>query len=58
MKDFREVAGGYFQYDIEVAKELLAEAGYPDGKELPPITLIYNQRQSLSRSNPRNVKKT
>lgn len=24
------------------ARELLAEAGYPDGKDLPPITLIYN----------------
>ena len=28
--------------DIAEAKRLLAEAGYPDGKGLPPIELLYN----------------
>lgn len=34
-KDFRNP---YVQYDVEKAKKLLAEAGYPNGEGLPPIT--------------------
>ena len=30
-----------YEYDKEKAKALLAEAGYPGGKGLPPITLTY-----------------
>ncbi|GAW92861.1 peptide ABC transporter substrate-binding protein [Calderihabitans maritimus] len=41
-KDFREEGGDYFTEDIEEAKRLLAEAGYPDGKGLPPIEILYN----------------
>lgn len=42
-EDFRKVGGDYFKdKDIETAKKLLAEAGYPDGKGLPPITILYN----------------
>ena len=41
--DFRQTGGDFLRdRDIEAAKRLLAEAGYPDGKGLPPIELIYN----------------
>lgn len=41
--DFRGVGGDFFKdRDLETAKKMLAEAGYPDGKGLPPIELIYN----------------
>lgn len=29
-------------YDLALAKKLLAEAGYPDGKDFPTLELIYN----------------
>ncbi len=41
-KDFREEGGDLFKENVEEAKKLLAEAGYPDGQGLPPITLLYN----------------
>lgn len=34
-----------YKYDIEKAKKLLVEAGYPDGKGLPEITLTYNTNE-------------
>jgi oligopeptide transport system substrate-binding protein len=42
-KDFTE-GKNYFDIngDIEQAKKLLAEAGYPNGQGLPTITLLYN----------------
>jgi oligopeptide transport system substrate-binding protein len=45
-KDFRSESGaGDFissKPDIEKAKKLLADAGYPDGKGLPAIEVVYN----------------
>lgn len=41
--DFRKVGGDYFKdADIETAKKLLAEAGYPDGKGFPAFEILYN----------------
>jgi ABC-type transport system substrate-binding protein len=31
------------QYNVELARELLAEAGYPDGKGLPELTIVASQ---------------
>lgn len=44
--EFRTVGGNFYQdNDIAAARKLLAEAGYPDGRGLPPITLIYNTNE-------------
>ena len=41
--DFRKVGGNFYKdNDIEAAKKLLAEAGYPGGKGFPEVTLKYN----------------
>lgn len=49
-KEFREVGGDYFdptaaanEANLKKAKELLAEAGYPDGKGLPTMEYIFNE---------------
>jgi oligopeptide transport system substrate-binding protein len=42
MKDFTEGSGQYIKTDVTEAKRLLAEAGYPDGQGLPPISLLFN----------------
>lgn len=33
---------GFNQNNVELAKKLLAEAGYPEGKGFPKVTLLYN----------------
>lgn len=41
--DFRKVGGDFYKdKDIEAAKKLLAEAGYPDGKGFPKLTILFN----------------
>lgn len=32
--------------DVEKAKEYLAKAGYPDGKDFPPIEILYNTSET------------
>ena len=47
--DFRETAGNYYMSetaDVEGAKALLAEAGYPNGEGIPEIEIIYNTNDS------------
>ena len=44
--DFRQTGGDYLKSnDIASAKQLLAAAGYPDGKGFPEVTLIYNTNE-------------
>ena len=33
-------------YDVEEARRLLAEAGYPNGEGLPPIEILYNKSEN------------
>lgn len=40
--DFRTVGGALFKEDLAAAKKLLADAGYPDGKGFPGVTILYN----------------
>ncbi len=42
-KDYRAVGGAFIKEDVAAAKALLAEAGFPDGKNWPAdVTILYN----------------
>ena len=41
-KQFRDVGGDYFKEDLVKAKQLLADAGFPDGKGFPEIKILFN----------------
>ncbi|MEA4883381.1 MAG: peptide ABC transporter substrate-binding protein [Clostridia bacterium] len=40
--DFRTVGGNLYKEDLAEAKKLLADAGYPDGKGFPTLTILFN----------------
>lgn len=44
-EDFRTVVGDLLKEDVDQAKALLAEAGYPDGKDFPTLTFITQNDQ-------------
>ena len=44
-EEYRDVVGDLITEDVEAAKELLAEAGYPNGEGFPTLTLITQNSQ-------------
>lgn len=46
-KDWREVKGNAFEENVEEAKALLAEAGYPDGEGFPTFSIKYTPSTEL-----------
>ncbi len=44
-KQFRDVSGDLFTEDVEQAKQLLAEAGYPNGEGLPVLKFFTQSNQ-------------
>ncbi len=46
----RDTGAHFPRYDLAEAKRLLAEAGYPGGKGLPPLTVIYGGSTAATRN--------
>jgi ABC-type transport system substrate-binding protein len=46
----RDTAAVGREYDVAAAKKLLAQAGYPDGKGLPPLTVSYGSTAADTRT--------
>ncbi|WNC13871.1 peptide ABC transporter substrate-binding protein [Brevibacillus brevis] len=45
-KEYRDVAGNLFSENVDEAKKLLADAGYPDGQGMPEVTMIVQANQT------------
>jgi len=45
-KEYRDVAGNMFEENIDEAKKLLADAGFPDGTGFPTLKLITTSSQT------------
>ncbi|MCM3452380.1 peptide ABC transporter substrate-binding protein [Heyndrickxia oleronia] len=45
-REYRDVVGNLFEENVEEAKKLLAEAGYPNGKGMPEIEFLTMASQS------------
>ncbi len=45
-QDFRHEGGDILSYDVEAAKQLLADAGYPNGEGLPVIECSYGNNSA------------
>lgn len=46
----RDTAAVSYSYDVAQAKKLLAEAGYPDGKGLPALTVLFSDTTAETRN--------
>ncbi len=46
----RETGATYHGYDLAQAKRLLVEAGYPDGKGLPALSILYSASSVAART--------
>lgn len=46
--DFRANGGDLFEDNIELAKQLLADAGYPNGEGFPEVTILFNTSETHS----------
>jgi oligopeptide transport system substrate-binding protein len=44
-KDFRDIVGDVFKYDVAAAKQLLADAGFPNGEGFPKFRFVCQSSQ-------------
>lgn len=51
-QDWRDVVGNAFEENVEEAKALLAEAGYPNGEGFPTFSIKYTPSTELEERRP------